>query len=336
MSALSACILGCGGLNLTEEESRFFGDAQPWGFILFARNCEHPDQVRSLVGSLRESVGRDAPVLIDQEGGRVQRMWPPHWRRWMPPLDQIARAGVEGPRSMYLRSRLVAEELRSVGIDVNCIPLVDIAGPKTHPFLKNRCYGTEVDVVIGAARSVSEGLMDGAVLPVLKHLPGHGRATTDSHNELPVVTASADDLRANDFVPFGALNHLPLGMTAHIVFSAFDAERPVTCSETMIGVIRDWIGFSGLLMTDDISMEALDGKLGERCGAARASGCDLVLHCNGDSGEMRVVVEACGELEGHGLRRAEAALAMRSQPQAIDIQAVEAELEAIVNRKVDG
>ncbi len=336
MGGVSACILGCEGPDLSRDERGFFGDRQPWGFILFARNCREPDQIRHLVASLRDSVGRDAPVLIDQEGGRVQRLWPPHWRRWMPPLDQIARAGDGGPRTMYLRNRLIAEELRSVGIDVCCSPLADIAGPGTHPFLKNRCYGMDTETVIRIARAVSEGLTHGGVLPVLKHIPGHGRARVDSHSQPPIVTASAECLRARDFAPYRALGDLPIGMTGHIVFRAFDAERPATCSETMIGIVRDEIGFGGLLMTDDISMGALAGDLAHRCLHARAAGCDLVLHCNGDLGEMRTVVEASGELEGQGLGRAEAALASRPKPRIIDIESVEAEIDGLLGDGLPG
>ena len=336
MSALSACILGCSGQSLTADERRFFGESQPWGFILFSRNCEQRDQLRNLVGSLRDSVGRDAPILIDQEGGRVQRMGPPHWRQWMPPLDQMARAGACGSRGMYLRYRLIAEELRSVGIDVNCAPLADIAGPETHPFLRNRCYGMDAGTVTEAARAASDGLMDGGVLPVLKHIPGHGRATSDSHSQLPIVSVSAHDLQTEDFAPFRALGDLPLGMTGHIVFTEFDAERPATCSKVMIGIIRDVIGFDGLLMTDDISMGALEGELAQRCAAARMAGCDLVLHCNGDLAEMHSVVEASGELEGSGFRRAQAAIASRIEPQAIDICAAEAELDNILSGRSDG
>ena len=335
MSALSACIFGCNGLHLLRDERRFFADSQPWGFILFARNCATPEQVRRLVASLRDSVGREAPVLIDQEGGRVQRMWPPDWRQWMPPLDQIAKVGAEAPRSMYLRSRLIAEELRSVGIDVNCSPMADIADPQTHRFLRNRCYGMDVETVILSARAVSEGLMDGGVLPVLKHIPGHGRSIADSHEQVPIVTASAESLRARDFATFRALNDLPLGMTAHVVFSAFDKERPATCSGTVIRIIRDEIGFGGLLMTDDISMGALASDLAEKCVSSRMAGCDLVLHCNGSLQEMLTVAEASGRLEGQGLDRAKNALASRSAPQDIDICAVEAELDGILNGSAD-
>ncbi|MDF0601364.1 beta-N-acetylhexosaminidase [Psychromarinibacter sp. C21-152] len=336
MAGLSAAILGCDGPRLTPRERAFFAEAQPWGFILFARNLQTPDQVRRLTSALRDAVGRDAPVLIDQEGGRVQRMGPPHWRQWLPPLDQMARAGDDAPRAMELRYRLIAEELRAVGIDVNCAPCCDLAEPDTHPVLRNRCYGTDPDTVTAAARAVAKGLRAGGVLPVLKHMPGHGRALVDSHLSLPVVTAAAETLRAHDFAPFAALADLPMAMTAHIVYTALDPDRPATASPTVLRLIREELGFSGLLMTDDISMEALSGDLATRSAAALKAGCDLVLHCTGHLDEMERVVGAAGRLSGTAMLRAEAALAVRSAPAPIDIAAAEAELEALLNGRVHG
>ncbi len=237
---------------------------------------------------------------------------------------------------MYLRSRLIAEELRTLGIDVSCSPVADIASPKTHPFLKNRCYGKDAGTVTLVARAVSRGLMDGGVLPVMKHIPGHGGASVDSHSELPVVSSSGECLLARDFAPFRALSDLPMGMTGHVVYPAFDAMHPATCSGNMIRIIRDEIGFEGLLITDDISMGALEGDLTRRCLSSRGAGCDLVLHCNGQFEEMRVVVDASGVLEGAGLARAEAALAHRPQPGAIDIRALESELDGILSGGADG
>jgi len=334
---LSACILGCLGPRLSRDERAFFAKAQPWGFILFARNFETPDQARRLTDGLRNAVGRDAPILVDQEGGRVQRIGPPHWRQYLPPLDQMLAAGpAQAERAMYLRSRLIADELRGIGIDVNCAPTADIADSCTHAFLKNRCYGSDVETVITAARAVATGLADGGVLPVMKHLPGHGRAFVDSHLHLPVVEDSADVLRARDFVPFMALNDLAMAMTAHIVYSAFDRDNPATHSPAMIRLIREEIGFGGLLMTDDISMQALEGDLAERCRASLSAGCDVTLHCNGDLGEMGQVVAASGALSGAGLVRAGAALAARTPVQPIDIAAAAAELQALLLGKVHG
>ncbi|MDJ0825439.1 MAG: glycoside hydrolase family 3 N-terminal domain-containing protein [Rhodobacter sp.] len=335
-STQAAAILGCRGPRLTPDERDFFAAAQPWGFILFARNCETPDQVRRLTGCLRAAVGRDAPILIDQEGGRVQRIGPPQWRQYLPPLDQCRAAGAQAPRAMYLRTRLIAAELADLGIDVNCAPMADIAGPDTHAFLKNRCYGTDAESVTANACAVAEALFDGGLLPVIKHMPGHGRAVVDSHTTPPVVEDAAETLRARDFAPFKALADLPMAMTAHVVYTAFDPAVPATTSPRMIRLIRDELGFSGLLMTDDISMDALAGDLAARCRAARAAGCDLVLHCNGDLSEMRVAVDTAGTLQGDGLARAEAALAARRPVRPIDIAATEAELEALISGRVHG
>ncbi len=327
-----ACAFGCAGPALAPAEHALFAEAQPWGFILFARNVETPLQLMRLTADLREAVGRDAPILIDQEGGRVQRMRPPHWRLWRPPLDQMRAATRPGAaaRAMALRYRIIAEELRAVGIDVNCAPMADLARPDTHPILKNRCYGTDAVAVVGAARAVAEGLMAGGVLPVLKHIPGHGRATLDSHLDLPRVDTPAEVLEAEDFAAFRALSDLPLGMTAHIVYEAFDRHAPATCSRAMIRLIRERIGFEGLLMTDDISMEALSGTPSERGGAALAAGCDVVLHCNGHFAEMEALAADLPEMTGQAARRAAAAEAARQSPTPVDIAALEAELDSLL------
>jgi beta-N-acetylhexosaminidase len=334
MSA-AATILGCAGPVLGREERAFFRAADPWGFILFARNVETPAQLRRLTADLREAVGRDAPVFIDQEGGRVARMQAPHWRTWAPPFDQVARAAATGlpgwpARSMWLRYRLIADELAAVGIDGNCAPVGDIAGPATHPFLRNRCYGETPALVAEVARAVADALLAGGVLPVVKHMPGHGRAAGDSHTDLPRAEAARAELTACDFAPFRALADLPLGMTAHVVYPALDLAAPATLSRAAIRAIRDEIGFAGLLMTDDIAMGALTGSLEARARGALAAGCDVVLHCNGALAEMEEVVAAAGRLTEAGQGRAEAALACRRRPEPIDIPALEAELEALL------
>jgi len=329
-----AYLLGCAGPDLTADEAAFFAEAQPLGFILFARNVEAPEQLRRLTDALRDAVGRDAPILIDQEGGRVQRLTPPHWRRYLPPLDQVQAAGPEhAARSMHLRARLIAEELRAVGLDVNCTPCADVARPETHPFLRNRCYGHDAGTVAQIARAVAEGSAEGGVLSVLKHIPGHGRAQVDSHLDLPRVTAPRAEL-AEDFAPFRALADLPYAMTAHIVYDAIDPDRPATLSPEMIALIREEIGYGGLLMTDDISMQALKGSLSDLSTASLAAGCDAVLHCNGDLAEMQQVAAACGALSDPAQARAEAALAQRRAPEPVDIAALEAELEALVKGAV--
>ncbi len=330
-----ACILGCAGPGLAPDERRLFARIDPWGFILFARNVETPGQLLRLTSELRDSVGRDAPVFIDQEGGRVARLGPPHWRPWPPPLctAQAAEDTARAARALWLRYRLIAAELRAAGIDGNCAPVADIAGPATHPFLANRCYGSTAPAVAAIARAVAMALLDGGVLPVVKHIPGHGRATADSHTALPRVDASRADLEASDFAPFRALADLPLAMTAHVLFADIDPDRPATCSPKVLGMVRRDIGFGGLLMSDDISMGALAGSIAERSAAARAAGCDVVLHCNGDAGEMAAVAEAAGRLAGPELARAGAALARRHHPQDVDIAALEAEAWGLDGRR---
>ena len=329
MTGRLAAIFGCAGPALSADEAAFFRDADPFGFILFARNVEDPAQLRRLTADLRAAVGRDAPVLIDQEGGRVQRMRAPHWREWAPPLDTVAQAR-DPVRAMWVRSRIIAHELRGVGVDANCAPCADIAGDHTHPFLKNRCYGTDPTRVSEISAAVALGHLAGGVLPVIKHLPGHGRATADTHHDLPTVAASREELAATDFAPFKALNHLPMAMTAHIIFAAYD-DKPATQSPEMIRVIREEIGFQGLLMTDDLNMQALRGTLAERTAASMAAGCDIALHCKGDMAEMLAVAGACGDQTQAIRHRAEQALAQRHAPDPVDIQALEAEFRGLMS-----
>lgn len=315
------------GLAVSDWEKAFFRDYDPWGFILFARNVDSPEQLRRLTAELREAVGRDAPVLIDQEGGRVQRMRAPHWREWLPPLEQATQAR-EAVRSFWLRSRIMADELRAVGIDANCAPTCDIAGPLTHPFLRNRCLGETAEAVTALARATADGLLAGGVLPVMKHMPGHGRGTVDSHLQLPTADVALDVAAQTDFAPFRALNDLPMGMTAHIVFP--DAgPLPATQNAKMIGLIRDDIGFDGLIMTDDISMEALAGTVAQRSAASLTAGCDVILHCNGVADEMAQIADVTGKMTDAAQIRADRALTQRISPEKIDIATLEAELEAL-------
>ncbi len=309
-----AFIAGVAGTALDAGERAFLADADPLGFILFARNVDSPDQLRRLTDTLRDAVGRDAPVLIDQEGGRVARLRPPHWRDWPAPLEQVATAGPHAEQVMRLRYAIIATELRAAGIDVNCAPCADVARADTHAVLRNRCYGDTPGIVTRVARAVAEGLLSGGVLPVLKHIPGHGAATADSHQELPRVDLPEPALQAVDFTPFAALSDLPMAMTAHVVYAALDPDRPATTSPEVIALIRGQIGFGGLLMSDDISMHALSGGIADRCRAALSAGCDLVLHCNGDLAEMRLVAETCGRMGPQAAQRAEAALALRNVP----------------------
>ena len=312
--SVTAAILGCSGPKLTAEESAFFRHVRPWGFILFKRNVESPDQVRALADTLRATVDRaDAPVLIDQEGGRVQRLGPPHWGRY-PPGEAYGTLAGNDPlvrrEITRLGARLIAHDLKALGINVDCVPVLDVPDPKGHEIIGDRAYGKTPEQVAVLGRAAAEGLIAGGVLPVIKHIPGHGRAMADSHLEMPVVEASYEDLEARDFAPFKALSDMPMAMTAHVIYTAIDRKRPATTSRKAIRkVIRGAIGFDGLLMTDDLQMKALGGPFADRAKAALAAGCDVVLHCNGDMAEMKAVVAGTGSLKGRAAGRALAALA---------------------------
>ena len=325
-----ALITDVAGLSITAVERAFLHDADPWGFILFKRNVGTPGQVRALVDSMRETVGRaDAPVLIDQEGGRVQRLGPPHWPSYPPGAhygDLFDRDPEEGLAAARLGARLIASDLAALGITVDCLPIADVPLGDADPVIGDRAYGTKASKVAAIGAAVAEGLMAGGVLPVLKHLPGHGRATADSHHRLPVVSTDRETLESTDFAAFRPLAKLPLGMTAHVVFSAIDPVAPATTSVTMVHeVIRGLIGFDGLLMSDDLSMNALSGTLAERARATLAAGCDVVLHCNGTLEQRREVADACPPLSGEGKRRADAALAGRRDPEPFDVAAAREE-----------
>jgi beta-N-acetylhexosaminidase len=323
---LGATIFGCAGLSLSADERAFFREANPFGFILFARNIDTPDQVLGLTTALRDVVGWEVPILIDQEGGRVQRLRAPHWHEWKPPLDTVAGAPSLEAAEAQMRARMavIGAELRAVGIDANCAPLGDVARPETHPFLRNRCYGQDPATVTRIARAVVGGLADAGVMPVVKHLPGHGRSQLDTHLDLPIVDASLEDLRATDFAPFRALADLPMAMTAHLVFAGIDPGLPATQSPGMIDLIRTEIGFNGLLMTDDLNMQALKGNLADRTRASLAAGVDVALHCKGDLTEMAAVADAAGRLRPEAARRAAAAVAARPVPKVALAQALAA------------
>src|SRR5450631_4846387 len=323
--AARAFITGLAGLTLTTAERAFVREAQPWGLIIFKRNISDPAQVQELIRSFRDAVGRVAPVLVDQEGGRVQRLGPPHWPVYPPGAVYGALYDREkslGLAAAKLAGHLIAADLAVLGIDVDCLPLADVPVEGGDPVIGDRAYGTEPGKVAAIAGAVAQGLAAGGVLPVLKHLPGHGRATADSHRSLPLVGADRATLEATDFAAFRPLAGLPLGMTAHVVFSAIDPVAPATTSVTMVQeVIRGFIGFQGLLMSDDVSMGALSGTIAERSRAAFAAGCDVVLHCNGDLGEMTAVATAAPPLAGEAAARAEAALAQRKAPEEFDVDA---------------
>ena len=322
MTHPKAFICGCKGLSLEPQERAQILRHRPWGLILFKRNIDTPEQVAALVASFREIVGRaDAPVLIDQEGGRVQRMGPPHWPAYPAAARFSAIAGqaaqVEAAR---LNARIMASDLGAVGINVDCLPVLDVPAPGSHAIVGDRAYGADPETVAALGRAVCEGMLAQGVLPVVKHIPGHGRAKADSHLELPRVEASRRELEEIDFAPFKALNDMPLGMTAHVVYAAIDPERPGTTSPRVVEeIIRGHIGFDGLLMSDDLSMKALSGDFGERARAVFAAGVDLALHCNGDWAETEPVAMAAPELAGASLKRAERAMALLKAPQPLDL-----------------
>lgn len=307
-------IFGCSGLSLTEAERAFFRDVRPWGFILFARNIASPEQVRTLVREMRDTVDDDvAPVLIDQEGGRVARLKPPHWHLRPPAArfgDIYALNQEAAYEAAYLNSRLIASDLTALGINVDCTPVLDVPVDGADDIIGDRAFSRDPSVIIALGRAVIEGMLEGGVLPVMKHVPGHGRAMMDSHKALPRVSESADALSASDFVTFRSLNHCPLAMTAHVVYEAFDANRPGTLSPRVVrDVIRGEIGFDGVLMSDDVSMGALEGPIRARTKAALFAGCDIVLHCNGDMAEMTEVATELKPVEDVVERRIRHAMA---------------------------
>lgn len=305
-----AAILGCAGPELTAAEKDFFRAADPLGFIVFARNLADPEQVKRLTGDLRATVGRpDAPILIDQEGGRVARLKAPHWRH-PPPAERFgAIAATDRARAaeaVRLNHELMAGELRDLGINVDCAPLVDVRMVGAHDIIGDRAFGTDPYLVADLGRAAAEGLLAGGVMPIIKHIPGHGRAMVDSHLDLPRVDTDFDTLAETDFVPFRALHDIPWAMTAHIVYSALDPDQPATLSRTVIAeVIRGEIGFSGLLLSDDLSMKALKGGLDELAQASLEAGCDVVLHCNGEMAEMERVLRGAKPLSSVGMARYE-------------------------------
>jgi beta-N-acetylhexosaminidase len=332
-----AFITGVSGTELGAEEREFIRAARPWGFILFKRNIETPSQVVQLVRDLREAADEpDAPILIDQEGGRVQRLGPPHWPVYPPGAVFGTLYDIDPALGLFaarLSARLIAADLFELGVTVDCLPLADVPVAGADAVIGNRAYGTEPAKVAAIARAVTEGLEQGGILPVLKHIPGHGRATADTHFRLPVVDTAKAELERTDFAAFRPLAELPMAMTAHVVFSALDSAHPATTSATIIEqVIRGVIGFQGLLMSDDVSMNALAGSIAERTRAIVTAGCDMVLHCNGKLDEMREVARQTPELSGKALDRARRALASRKAPQAFDRLAARAELDALIDR----
>lgn len=335
MSESKAVIFGCAGAELSSDEASFFAATKPWGFILFGRNVESFDQVADLTASLRESIGRsDVPVLIDQEGGRVQRFKPPLVPQYPSGADlgALYLANPEaGLRATWIMSRLHAFDLYPLGINVDCLPVLDVPSPGGHDVIGRRAYGLSPDVVAALGAAAAKGLKAGGMLPVIKHIPGHGRAGADTHYELPHVDASRAELSARDFLPFKALRHEAMAMSAHVVFSAIDPDHPATTSRKVVAeVIRTEIGFDGLLMSDDVSMNALSGDFATRTGAIFAAGCDVILHCNGVRAEMEAVASMTPDLTGDGLRRAGKVMAAFGDPDDSDEAALREEFEGLM------
>jgi beta-N-acetylhexosaminidase len=331
-------ISGCEGTQLSSAETTFFHEQNPWGLILFKRNCETPAQITALTAAFREAVGRrDAPVFIDQEGGRVQRLGPPsnYWRKYPSARaygDLYAKSPLAALRTARHVGRLMAEDLIEIGITSDCLPVLDVPQAGAHDVIGNRAYSLHIEQVMALARAHTAGLMDGGVLPVMKHIPGHGRSEVDSHQNLPVVNARRQELEQVDFPPFAAFADAPMAMTAHVIYSAIDKTAPATLSRKIIkSVIRGQIGFRGLLITDDLSMKALSGSFEEKCTKALKAGCDMLLHCNGVLSEMREVAAAAGELKGKAMRRAKLALKSARKPQAYDKKAALKDLDLVVS-----
>lgn len=328
----SAAIYGCEGLSLTAEERAFFAEAQPFGFILFGRNVDNPDQVKALCEDLRSSVARNAPILIDQEGGRVQRLRSPHWREFPPAMQDALKPNAE--RVLELRYHLIADELSALGVDVNCAPLLDVPVQGAHDVIGERALARDAATVARFGHAVRRGLAAGGVLPVIKHMPGHGRSMVDTHHDLPRVRDSREALE-QDFEPFRDHTDALMGMTAHLIYEAIDPDAPGTQSPRIIDLIRRDIGFDGLLMTDDISMNALSGSVAERAEKAWTAGCDIVLHCNGDLPEMENIAGRAGALVGDAARRADRVNAAPRTKSGADIKAIEEEYKELTRERAD-
>lgn len=333
---MKAFISGCAGPRLAQEEIDFFAGEQPFGLILFQRNCREPGEIRDLVAGFRNAVGRpDAPVLIDQEGGRVQRLKPPTWPAYPPARVHgvLADKDVEGARrSAWLHGRLIAADLNDLGIDMNCAPVLDVIAEGASDAIGNRSFGTDPYVVAALGRSLADGLLAGGVVPVMKHIPGQGRATSDSHVNLPVIESDIATLTGSDFVPFAKLADLPIAMTAHVIVNAVDSDHAATVSQAVIrDIIRKRIGFDGLLVSDDVSMHALSGDYSIRAAAIYDAGCDLVLHCNGRTEEMREIGGAAPALGGKTRERATRALSARKEPAPLDREAAREEFLALLS-----
>jgi beta-N-acetylhexosaminidase len=331
-----ACIFGLSGTEVSAEERVFFIETQPIGFILFRRNVDTPEQVRALTDNLRACVEREPFILIDQEGGRVRRLRPPHWPDYPPAAHyrDFARSVEEERDLVRLGARLMAHDLRDLGINVDCAPVLDVPQPGAHDIIGDRAYGTTRESVAVMGRAACEGFLAGGVLPVIKHIPGHGRAGADSHAALPIVDTAYDEIVASDFYPFQVCADMPLAMTAHVLYRAIDKKRPATTSKKAIRMIRDVIGFDGLIMCDDLSMNALSGNLSRRARESVRAGCDVLLHCNGSLPQMTEVAAETPKLKGQALRRTDAAFRrLLRVPEPLDLVAARARLTLAMGRR---
>lgn len=334
-----SAIFAPAGLTLSPEEQAFFRDVDPYGFILFARNIETPDQVRALVAALKDCSSSDpCPILIDQEGGRVARLRPPIWPDYPPGAvfgDLAALDSDQARHAMALNTRLIAADLAALGINVDCLPVLDVPAPEGHDVIGDRAYGVDPALVADLGRAACEGLMAGGVLPVIKHIPGHGRGTVDSHHALPTVEASLEDLRQTDFAPFKALADMPFAMTAHILYTALDTDRPATTSSHVIEtIIRGEIGFQGVLMSDDLNMKALGGTLADRAKASIAAGCDIALHCSGVLAEMIEIAGALDPVSADQARHLASAMAVlkdQDAPATFDVAEAQQERDRLLS-----
>jgi beta-N-acetylhexosaminidase len=338
-SKIGAVIFGCSGLELKPEEARFFAEQRPLGFILFRRNIDTPDQVANLVESLKAVASHDQVfILIDQEGGRVQRLKPPHWPLYPPAatFGEVTNSEFEQRELVRLSSRLMAHDLKALGINVDCVPVIDVPQPGAHDIIGDRAYGQSPETVATMGRAACEGLLAGGVLPVLKHIPGHGRALSDSHHDLPIVSALKKDLEETDFYPFRANADMPLAMTAHVVYEAIDKKNPATTSKKVIRLIRNELGFDGLLMSDDLSMKALSGDMATRTRLTFKAGCDVALHCNGDMTEMQSIAKHVPRLKGRPHERAMMAFKrILTEVEPLKVASARAHLEGALSRKSD-
>ena len=333
MSAPLSCIVGLRDKRLKKSEYLFLRDANPWGVILFARNVKDPDQLRRLTGDIRDAMGRNTLIFIDQEGGRVQRMRAPHWRAF-PSGDEYARvyrtSRKNGQRACYLGHRLIADDLRAVGITSDCAPVLDLPQPGADPIISDRALGNSVEDIVDMAHAAMAGLMSGGVAPVVKHIPGHGRATVDSHKELPKIRANRKILEASDFLPFRKLHDAPMAMTAHAVYSHNSRSAITISRKSLTELIRAAIGFDGLLMSDDLDMKALTGDLTRKTERALKAGCDIALQCSGRLADSVKVAKGAQPLSGRALARAAIADNCAEHVTDFDRAAAEAEFDVLM------